>query len=418
MKRSSIEVFFIKVLGALCLFTMHIIIGRYTGKEDYGIFSFVLSLAGLLAILAPFGWAGLLMRLIAQYTEQKKWALLRGVFFRAHQITFISSVTGSLLLWGVTYIRAMPDSLLLPLRFSALLLPLIAFTWLRRRALIGLKRTKSSIAPDEIALPLLVIMVIYLFSPSNAGSVLAIYVAFGALIAVFSAAWLWRCLPPQVRSTTPTFATSKWTYIALPMMFGQMNHIIMNRTDILMLGIMADMDTVGLYNAANRIALLNVFVLGVLGWVAAPMLAASYHGNRIDEFKAIIHKSIIWSSVASLPLFITILVGAELLLSLFGPEFKEGAMLLRILTLGQFCNAVTGITGTALLMSRGERQFALSLGIVALFNIIGNIFAIMHFGAIGAACVTAVSAIVINAWQFMHVYYIIKIKVATVAETQ
>jgi O-antigen/teichoic acid export membrane protein len=188
--------------------------------------------------------------------------------------------------------------------------------------------------------------------------------------------------------------------IALPMMFGKISQIIMNRTDVLMLGAMSNMETVGIYSAANRFSTIITFVLGSINIIAAPMLATAYHNADTDQFRVIIRKGMLWSIWGALPLFAIIIIWPQVLLGFFGTEFVQGAVLLKVLAFGQLLNAVTGPVGFALLMAGTERQFAFTVSVVAVGNVIGNLIAIPIWGALGAAWVTAASLITLNGWQF------------------
>ncbi len=412
LRRGAVEAFLLRVLGAGLLFSMHAVIARVLGKEGFGMFSYAVALAGLLAFVMPLGWTTALLRFVTEYREQKRWGLMKGSIITAHGVAFVSVTLTALALWGVAHAIPMSQDMARSLQYASLLLPLLTFANLRRGALRSLQCAKESIIPDDIVLPVLVILGVYVFAADNATDALLIYAGAALFVFLAGVVLLCRRLPKQGRSAPPEFNIRKWMAIALPMLLGEASKIIIVRTDVLMLGAMVNMDTVGLYSAANRIATLNVFLLLAINTLAAPMLASAYHGNRPGEFKAIMRKVVKWSTVGTLPLFIIMVLGAQHLLAIFGPKFAEGAVLLRILAVGQFVNAAAGIVGSALLMSGKERQFAFSTGLVAGGNAVGNFFAIRAFGAVGAACVTAVSLILLNVWHLFLLQNKGKTKVA------
>jgi O-antigen/teichoic acid export membrane protein len=400
LRRGAVEAFLLRVLGAGLLFSMHAVIARVLGKEGFGIFSYAVSLAGLLAFIVPLGWTTALLRFVSEYRERKRWGLLKGSILTAHGVSFVSCSLAALALWGVAFAAPMSPDMARSLRYASVLLPLLTFANLRRGALRGLQCVKASVVPDEIVLPVLAVAGVYAFAAADASDALRIYAAVALIVFLAGAVLLCRSLPEQGRTAAAEFRTRKWMAIALPMLFGEASKIIIVRTDVLMLGAMVNMDAVGLYSAAVRIASLNLFLLWAINTIAAPMLASAHHGDRPGEFRAIMRKAVIWSAVGTLPLFIIMVIGAQHLLAVFGPKFAEGAVLLRVLALGQFVNAAAGPVGLALLMSGGERRFAFSTGVVAGGNAVGNFFAIKAFGAAGAACVTAASVILLNGWQY------------------
>ncbi len=410
LRRGTIETFVLKVSSIGLIFLMNSTLSRFIGPKDYGTFSYVLALAGLLSIIVLLGWPIALMRFISQYIEQQQWSLLRGVILKAHQITFIFSVLVALFLWGITYWQQIHHDLAISLRFAALLLPFLAFSGLRRKAFQGLQLIKASIIPDEIILPILVITWVYLFVITNAFGALLAYICAMVLVSLFGGVWLWHSLPIQVLNVQTKFQTRKWLAVTLPMMLGLISQITINRIDVLILGVLVDMESVGLYSAANRIAALNTFALTAVDTIAAPLLAAAFHGTRFEQFKSIFRKTMLWSTAGALPMFTIMILWPQNLLIFFGSEFIRGALLLQILAVGQFVNAMTGSAGFALLMTNREREFAWLTGIVSLGNLIGNLFAISIFGAVGAAVVSSVSVIIINGLMCYRVQSICKIR--------
>lgn len=386
------------------LFLMHVVLARAIGPADYGTFSYALTIAAVLAIVAPLGWPTALMRFIAQYKEQQQWSLLRGAVQRAYQITFVCAVLTALVLWGVSYLGSLSNELSTSLRFAALILPFLSFVGLRRKALLGLQKVKASIIPEEILLPTLVIVALYLFAVTSASGALLAYVGAALLAFLLGSTLLWRSIPLQGRIAKPVFQTRSWMLVALPMVFGGLGQIIMNRTDVLMLGAMLDMQVVGVYSAAVRIAVLNTMVFGAINTIAAPMMAAAFHAGRSQELRGIMRKAMIWSTLGALPAFAVMIISPQFLLGFFGTEFTGAGNLLRILAFGQFVNAATGPAGFALLMTGREQAFAWTMGIVAAANVVGNLIAIPIYGAVGAAVVTAVAVAVLNLFLLFLVW--------------
>ena len=404
MRRGSVEAFVLYGVGLVLLFLMHTILGRTVGPRGYGVFSYAVALTQVLAIVVPLGWPTALMRFVAQYTEQQRWSLLRGAVRRAYQVTLASTVVCTLILWAVSYASFVPQDLTVSLRFSALLLPLLAFVGLRSRALQGLKQVKASIVPEQIVLPLLVILGAYTFAITSASGALLLYAGAALVAFLVGNALLWRSLPTRERAAKPEFETRAWMIVALPMIFGGLSQIIMNRTDVLMLGVLDSVGSVGLYSAANRFAILNTFTMTAVGTIAVPLMTAAFHGSRLGQARSILRWSMIVSMLGALPLTATMVFFPGFLLGFFGPEFAQATNLLRILAVGQFINAATGPIGAALQMTGRERTFAWATGSAALFNVVGNLIMIPRYGASGAAAVTALSVAGFNISLFILVW--------------
>jgi O-antigen/teichoic acid export membrane protein len=396
LRRGAIEAFVLHAVGFGLLFAMHTALGREVGPRGYGMFSYAFALSSLLAALVPLGWPTALMRFVAQYVEQQEWGLLRGALRRSYQITFLSAAVATVALLGISYLNLVSPDLNTSLRFSAVLLPLLAFVGLRRRALQGLRRIKSSIVPEEIVIPLLVLVGLYLLNVSSALGALLLYT--GAVVCSFFLGnfLLLRSLPEEERAAKPEYATRAWMAVTLPMLLGGLGTVIMNRTDVIVLGALLDAQSVGLYSAALRFAMLNTFLMTVVNIVVPQAVAAAFHGGRFGQTRAIVKWATLISVAGALPLFLVMLLFPGFLLGFFGQEFTEADGLLRVLAFGQFVNAATGPIGQALLMTGRQRIFAWTTGTMAICNVIGNLLLVPLYGAVGSAWVTAACTVAMN----------------------
>lgn len=398
LRRGAIDALVLQVAGAGALFLMHTSLARLIGAKDYGVINYTLSLVGLLSVIVALGWPTAIMRFISQYSHGQEWGLLRGALVRAHQMTCVLSLFVSGCIAIIAYRIPVEDHLSKSLYFTAALLPIMAYIGLRRKAFQGLRRVKISIFLEDVTLPLLVTTAAYAFSISTARQAFWVYCFASLIVLIVSAVWLIYSLPYQVRSVKPRFETRTWILITLPMVLGNIGQIVINRSDVLILGLMQNMESVGIYSAANRIAMLTIFVLGGINTIAAPMLASAYHSHSQEQFGKIVRMTMVWSGLGALPLFVIMMVMPERILSLFGAEFKNGATLLRILATGQFVNAITGPVGFTLLMTGRERQYALSITVVTVCAVLAKFLVIPVAGMTGLAVVSATSVALLNLW--------------------
>lgn len=399
LRQATGQMFVLRVFGVGLLFLMHASLGRSLGRESYGVLRFAMAIAAVLGVILPMGWPSASMRYIAQYSEQRSWPLLRGMLLQGARFTLFAAAASALALAALAtapwWKAGLPGSMLM----AAALLPPVCFAFLRRKSFQGFQQIRASVIPDEIILPGLVILLIWGLGISRVGGAYTVYLGSHLLVWIGAQAWFFRQLPDEITDCKADYRSDEWWAVARPLMFSGMSRWILNRTDVLMLGFMSQLSWVGVYSAANQIAMLNTFVLKAANKLAAPMLGAAYHGGRRAEFLAVKRRVMLWSALSALPLFLAMVIWPRPLLRLFGPGFADGAMLLRILACGQLVNAVTGPVGYALIMSGREKDFSRSLGVAAGLNIAGNLALIPRFGAVGAALATAGSAVLLNVWQ-------------------
>lgn len=407
LRKGSAEAFIINVVGFGLTFLMHAVLGRQAGPHEYGLFAHALSIATVLAIVVPVGWPTAIMRLIPQYTAQAEPRLVWGSILRGHQVTFISCCFVCLILWVAGRSGYVSPQLSKSLVSAGFLLPPLAFFLLHQKVFRGLQKIKAGMVPRAILLPLFVIGAALVLSANTAGQFVGLFFAGGLLACLAAAWWLLRSLKQVGLRQMPRFQTGFWMGIALPMAFVGLSRQVINRTDMVMLGIMENMEVVGVYGAASRLAGMSVFVSAAITTIAAPLLSSAYHSKQLGEFRLVLRKSIMWSSMTGVPLLAIMLLWPEMILRCFGDDFTAGGRLLQILALGQFVNAATGPVGIALLMSDREGLVALSNGVAAVVNIFANYLLIAKIGAMGAAIATCSCIALLNLWKL----YLCKVKI-------
>lgn len=399
LRRGTAEAFVLQVVAVGLLFLMHAVFARSIGPSGYGSFAYALAMTAVLSSLVPLGWPTALLRFVSEYVEGERWGLLKGALRRSYQTTFLVGILAALALFGISYL--VPGDAAVGLRYTALLLPFASFVGVRRKALRALGRLKTSIVLEDVLLPLFAIGGALIVGIATASGAVAVYLCSAVAVFALSNWRLRRSLPQAGRDAKAEFRTRAWMAVALPMAFGGAGQLLLNRADVLVLGTLTSPETVGLYNAAGRISLLVAFSLSAVSAVVAPMISAAFHGGRREQARRLLYRAMLLSTVGALPVFAFVMLFPGFLLGLFGREFVGAAPVLRILAVGQLINAATGPVGFALLMIGREKAFAVTTGAVIIGTAAGLLLMIPHYGALGAAVVTAASVTVLNCWQWL-----------------
>lgn len=393
--RKSTLTLAIRAAGVALLFALHIVLGRVLGPAEYGLYSFALSIAGVLTGLAAAGLPTALMRFVGQFKEQQRTSELKGAWLAMPAMALALSLVVAASLWflvapGLEGMRA--DGV----RFGALLLPLFVLEQLRRCSFKALSQPIRSVLPDEIIRPALMVIVLAGFGLSLARDALALYalVTFAVGAGFFVPLWWsqWR----KFADTAPRYEPATWLQTALPMAFAGLGYLLLSRTDTIMLGALSDMRATGVYAAASRVSMLSQIILGTAGVMVTPMITRAWHAGRFADVATTLRQARLWILACTLPIYVVIMVFAATLLSLFGDQFSQGALVLRVLATGQLVNALVGPVGLTLSMiGRQKVLAALMLG-AAVVNAVLNYWAIPRYGELGAAVASAISFSVLN----------------------
>ena len=147
---------------------------------------------------------------------------------------------------------------------------------------------------------------------------------------------------------------------------------------------------------AMRLAMIVPMIMTSVNLVVSPRFASLFHKGEIKEIEAVLKKSLKLLAVASLVVFIVIILFGDNLLRIFGDQYVEAKLLLTILVCGHLFNALTGPVGRLLMMSGYEKDIRNSSIVVAILGIALAFVLVSWYGVYGAAVATAVTVAVQN----------------------
>ncbi len=398
---------FLKLFNSGAVFVTAVLLGRFLGVEQFGIYAYALSWITLLAVFARLGINTVIVRNIAVYHKANDWSRILGIF----RFGFLVVTVGGLLCAAVLVVAAwllhsdapvMRTALWLaciPLLLEALLVPL-------KSAQGGFQQITYAQLPLFFVTPatfLLLVVGAYTLTPASlTGSdtilLRAAAIGMSLLVAVkLLRLGLKNAGRPQ-SLPRPVYHPREWLTSAAPMILVGSMFIVNSNADILMLGSIIGAEASGVYKAATRGAELVAFSLMVVNFPLGPLIARLHAADdRIRLQRALTHSA--W--VAFLPAIVLaalFILKGEWFLQLFGPEFasQEGSMSLAILSVGQLVNVAAGAVAILLVMTKHEAYAARAMTIGAVLNITLNAILIPIAGLIGAAIATGISTIVWN----------------------
>lgn len=391
----------VTVGGTGISFVVQMILARLMGVDEYGMYAYAISWIAVLLIGARFGLDTLLMRMVAAYTAKKEWSALRGLLASASLISLLVGCALALAAAAVVWFLRdrFSDALFMTFLIGWIAIPLMALSALRQGALRGLKRVALAQIPENLLAPIVlgVSVVIFYFATNaspNSRTVITFYCASMAAAFLVGAFWLRRTLPSEVSEQKAVYHTREWTQTALPLMFMAGISVLMNKTDILMLGAMRGTSDAGIYHVAVRLAGLTSFCILAVNAIAAPMIAELYAEKKLAELQRVVGLAA-WGIFAfSVPVCLVLIAGGRYILAIFGEEFVAGYGPLVALALGQVVASLCGSVGYLLTMTGHQNSAAIALTSGVVLNITLNAIMIPLYGAIGAAWATAISIMV------------------------
>lgn len=395
----------IKVGGLVLIYLVQVFLARWMGKSEYGIYEYVIAWSVLLAIPAGLGLPRTVLRLILQYRVKQEWGLMRGLLRGSWLLTvalgLLLALAGAGIILLVNHYRSF--SYAIPLLVGMILLPLQALIQLLLETSRAMGDVTLAFAPSLIIWPALTLFGAFLFleTQHSISSLPAIEVATVALLLVLVFQWLLlqQKINQDVEVAAPVYAYRQWLGISLVLLLQRAFLILLDQTDIIMVGSLVGSEGAGLYNAAAKTALWVKFVLEMLNWVVAPAFATLYTQGNMQGLQKVVSKITLWIFWPSTAISLFLLAFTGPVLSIFGEDFVVASWSLKVLVIGRLVDALCGSVG-ALMMMTGHQKEALPVFITsALINVVGNAIAIPYFGIVGAAIATTFTMVVWNVWM-------------------
>jgi O-antigen/teichoic acid export membrane protein len=281
--------------------------------------------------------------------------------------------------------------------------PMLALATLYAELLRAADRHVTAALLQSAVVPLInLAFLVTLAQHIGSASAMSVVYFLATIVMMGLGRWLWarvarqtagspcRLLTPETVSTTLVFGTG------LRMFPAALAGILMTWADILLLGVWAPSEEVGVYNAAVRTALLTSFMLLAINSVVAPRFAAASLRDDLPATAALARRACLLSLLATAPVLAVFVGLSEQVLQVFGPQFVAGSTALVIVSLGQMVNAMTGPVGHMLNM-RGFHADESRLAILAAALNVGLCcWLIPRHGVTGAAWANALAVAACN----------------------
>ncbi len=406
---SSIS-FMAKILGLLLGFGLNLIIARYYGAKELGVYSIVSSVFAMTLILGVMGINTSILRLLPEQIVKYTYNSAYYLFWKTFKIVLISSIVLSIGLYMFSWEIAediFHKTYLYPL--FLLVAYTIIFQSLGNLSIASIRALRNiklyaffQIFSQIVQIISLILLTLFLYQDFNTVYALMISYILTAVVALYALIKLFA----QKREKTDTvfpMRSKNIVMISLPMMITTVMSFIVTQTDILMLGSMSSIESVGIYAVVMKLALLTSFVLASVNIVLAPKISELYYSHKHDELQSVVQKTTKLIALLSLPIVIVLMVFGELILSFFGSEFVIGYVALLLLLIGQIFNVFSGPAEFFLNMTGHQKELNIITIACAILNIVSNYFFIPIYGIEGAACASMISLLAMKIVTLVYI---------------
>lgn len=381
--------------GRLLGFFGGIILARWLGAATFGAYGWLLAWAAVLTTMSAFGFDMLLVRDVAAYHAHGDLGALAGL----RRVATLTTTAIALPLAALA-VLALPtlargDALVTTFACAILALLVVAgaLTRVRQSVLRGLHRPVVAQLAEAVVHPaaLLALLLLALRAAAPSLSLALALNAIAALGALLSVSWLLH-RTERARTTAPaTYDTRLWLASASRMLLLTSLIALHGRLDILALGALAGVSTVGPYAAAVSGASLVPTALNITVIALAPTLAALAATGQIEALRTAAMRTVRLSLLGGLPVALAMIFFGQHFLSLYGARFGGARTALTVLTVGQIVNIVAGPVATLLAMAGHERDALVGMGVATAGHAMLCLLLIPRWGITGAAVASALS---------------------------
>lgn len=200
----------------------------------------------------------------------------------------------------------------------------------------------------------------------------------------------------ELKFIIPNISTYNILKKSFPMMVGTIFLLLLNWTDVLMLGRLETEENIGIYNIAFKLGYLTLFFVTAMGSVIIADVSEKYNLKDFYGLKKTINRATQLTIVLTLPIALLLIFFSSFFLSFFGEEFIQGKWALILITLGALFNAMTGNVDQILNMTGNEITVRNIMFIGFLANVVLNFILIPSYGYEGAAFSSLLVNVIVN----------------------
>ena len=396
-RRLAGTIFVIRVVSAALAYLSQILLARWMGGSEYGVYVYVWTWVLLFGSMMDFGISASAQKIIPEYRTGGQHALLRGFLTGSRWMTFVVSTVVSLLLAGVARLLApwIEANAIVPLYIGCITLP--AFVVANTQD--GIARShdwmRLGLMPQFIVRQALIIGITAgAFALGfNLGAVAAMIASAGAVwIAMISQMIvLNQRLAGHIEPGAKQYDFHGWLAISLPILLVESFYLLLSYTDVLVLQQFRSSEEVGVYFAVVKTLALVSFIHYAMSATTAHRFAEYHALGDKQRLSAYIAHAINWTFWPSLAATIVLLALGKPLLWLFGSQFVVGYDIMFVAAIGLVVRSAIGPVERLLNMLGHQHICAAAYAAAFVMNLALCVLLVPRFGGHGAAAATSIS---------------------------
>ncbi|MBS3074616.1 oligosaccharide flippase family protein [Candidatus Pacearchaeota archaeon] len=403
LAKSSLVVLIGLLLSKLFNYIYRIVIARYFGAEEYGLFSLAVILFILFIAASSLGLSDGVLRFISFYRGKKQLGKINFIIKFSLATTLVSGILAGIILYLTSGMIAEKivhnQGILIYLKVFSFLIPVSVLS----NVLLYILRAHEKVKLYSFSMNIfqnftkVFFLVLFVFIGLKFNPIIASFF-LSAVLLLLLAFFLCKYKLPGVfikrfisKKQKGQISRELFSY-SWPFIFVGVISNIFYWTDSLVLGYFKSAFDVGIYNVAIPLASLLGIAPELFMQLFFPMISFEYSRKNFPLIREISKQIGKWIFIINLPLFYLTAFFPEVLINvLFGSEYLPAVNVLRMLSLGALIGTSFTISNSLLSMAGKSKLILLNFSIIAVFNLVLNILLAPKYGMNGTAFSTLLS---------------------------
>lgn len=393
------KVFLVRVGSAFLALASQVLLARWMGSFEFGIYIYVWTWVLMIGALSDVGLSSAARRFIPEYTEHRSFDRLRGFLAGSRWLAFVIAtgigIVGAL---GVTLFEPWLDHFaIIPLYLACLTISIYGLVQVQAGIAQSYDWPNLALMPfyiwRQLIITILVGFIWLLGASADAVAAMVVAVVTTWAVTIGQCALLNRRLKDKVPDGPKVFEPKIWFATSLPIFVVEGFYLLLTYVDIITLEQFRSPHDVAVYYAGARLLAIVAFVYFAIA-NATTHKFTEYHvsGDR-QRLATFFAETIRWTFWPSLIACAAILAFGRPLLSLFGADFDAGYGVMFILAIGLLARAAVGPAERLLNMLGERRQCAFVYAAAFAINLALCVILIPRLGIEGAAVATSTALV-------------------------
>jgi O-antigen/teichoic acid export membrane protein len=390
-------------------FGVAVMLARVLGANGYGAYNLALSVATIGGIVPLLGLDTAIVRYTAILAGRGDWPAVRANLRYMLRLSIALSLvmTGALIVFSGPLAGALLhdrglESLVL---IAALMVPTLVLNIQLGSALRGVRRIVDEVLADQVFQPLvrLGLLLLLLFVGLTVSRALLAWTIASFATTVLLAYFVIRALRGHGTDDGQHMGLGELLRFSGPVFLSNVVSKSGQQLQTILLGALSTVSTVGVFAVATNLNLIGSLFHQSLVSASMPLFAAAQDRDSRPALERLYQITSRWSLTLNLPIFLVVVAYAQALLSMFGSEFRSGAMALGILAAANLVYSGTGMSGAVLDMTGHTRLKLVNAAVSVGLGIALNVTLVPSFGLVGAAVAALAVTAGGNILQFVEV---------------